>query len=355
MTDAPEQAQAAEAPETAAADNAAAQENSAPEQNPQPQQKPEIKSLSDLDQLADQVLAEEAGEKEAAPAQKESEAKPEEKPEEQQQQAESKPPVDRVRLTSLKDGDKALVNTAVQMVKDGLAESIPDAIGKLTARPMQEKPAGQTEQAEPEQVVDPVAQSIEAKQAEIAEVLKELTQAKKDFDDEKETALTDKLTDLKTDIKFLKFRQEQIAEAEARRQQDEAAGAYGQEYDTYRDQAISLYPDAAVEGSDLFNQIQADVAEYEKKNPAIFESPDYPMLIAGKAAAKLGIAPKFANQAAKPAAATSSPSAKVAARPANPMVGGNATTVSSDIKSAVRQVESIRSLNDLNALAEAAL
>lgn len=352
MTDALEPAQAAEATETAAADNAAAQETSALDQNPQQQAETEVNNLSDLDKLADSLLSEDAGEP-AAP--KETEQATEEKADEttppKQDELETKPPVDRVRLTSLNDKDKAFVNTAVQMVKDGLATDINEAIAKLSAKTAPQQEPEQTTEVEETQEVNPHAQAIETKQAEIADVLKQLTQAKKDFDDEKETELTDKLTDLKTDIKILQYRQEQEDAAKEQSHKE----AYQSQYDDFRTQAVGLYPDAAVPGTDLFDQIQLDVAWFEKNNPAIFDTPNYPLLIAASAAAKIGQSPKFATKAeAQPAAAaTQSPNAKVAARPVNPLVGGSATTVSSDIKSATRQVESIRSSRDLDALADA--
>lgn len=352
MTDAPEQAQAAEAPETAAADNAAAQEISAPDKNPQQQAETEINNLSDLDKLADSLLSEDAGDP-AAPkgTEKPTESTTEEVTPPKQDELETKPPVDRVRLTSLNDKDKAFVNTAVQMVKDGLATDINEAIAKLSAKTAPQQEPEQTTEVEATPPVNTHAQTIETKQAEIAEVLKQLTQAKKDFDDEKETELTDKLTDLKTDIKILKFRQEQEDAAKEQTHKE----AYDSQYENYRTQAVDLYPDAAVPGTDLFDQIQLDVAWFEKNNPAIFDTPNYPLLIAASAAARIGQAPKFATQApAQPAAAaTPSPNAKVAARPVNPLVGGSATTVSSDTKSAARQVESIRSSRDLDALADA--
>lgn len=349
MPDAPEQAQAAEAPETAPVE-AAAPETSAPTTQ-QPAEKNQPTTVADLDAMADEILNPKAPE--AKPEPEAVKPDPEKEPE---VAPETKPP-DRVRLSSLKDNDKALVNTAVQMVRDGLAEDIPTAIQKITGKTAPTvEPEKEVAKTEPEVVVDPYVEKIEGKRAEIKEVLEKLTAAKKDFNDELETELTDKLLDLKSDVKLLEYRREQEAEAKQAKQLTEAEQTYQTYYEDYRSQAEALYPDAANPESELFAQIQEDVAWFEKNNPAIFNTPNYPLLIAGGAAAKIGKAPVFATKEVAPAAqpaATPSPSARVAARPVNPLVGGSATTVSSDTKSAARQVESIRNIHDLDALAEA--
>lgn len=352
MQDAPEQAQAAEAPETVAEESAAL-ETSAPE-SPATEQTNEPKTIAELDALANEILADDSEPKKAEP--KAEEKKPEE-PKAEPEATEPKASPNRVRLSDLKDTDKALVNTAVQMVRDGLASDIPDAIGRLTGiRQTPEAQAAPAEKAPEAPTVDPYAEKVESQKAEIAEILKQLTAAKNDFNNELETELTDKLLDLKSDMKLLQYQREQDAKAQQRQEADQAQTAYETHYDSYRDQAVSVYPDAAVEGSQLFEQIAQDIAWFEQNNPAIFNTPNYPLLIAGGAAAKIGVSPTFSKTAAAAQAApvvSASPVAKVAARPANPLVGGSATTVSSDTKSAIRQVEAMRSVHDLDALAEA--
>ena len=353
MPDAQEQAQAAEAPETVAAETTAAPETSAPTTQQTEPTRPT--TVEDLDAMADAILN--PKDPEATPeAPKAKESDPETDPE-QEAAPDTKPP-DRVRLSSLKDTDKALVNTAVQMVRDGLAEDVQSAILKITGKPAAatEPTKESTVELEPEVTVDPYVERIDGKRAEIKDVLAALTAAKKDFNDELETELTDKLLDLKSDVKMLEYRCEQEAEATKAKQLTEAEQTYQSYYDDYRSQAEALYPDAANPESELFAQIQEDVAWFEKNNPAIFNTPNYPLLIAGGAAAKIGKAPVFATKEAASAAqapAAPSPNARVAARPVNPLVGGSATTVSSDTRSAARQVESIRSLHELDALAEA--
>jgi hypothetical protein len=352
MQDAPEQAQAAPAPETVAADTAAALETSAPVVATEQEPKSPI-TLAELDALANDVLATQK----ADPPKPAEPPKEEPTPEKAEPEEEVKKTADRVRLTNLKDADKALVTNAVQMVKDGQAASIAEAVNKILGIPAT-APATATEAAAapaPEPTPDPHAATIDSMKEQITETLKSLTAAKKDFNDELETELTDKLLDLKSDMKLLQYRREQEAAAAEKQEADQLASSYEVYYQDYKTQAESLYPDASVPGTPLFEQIQQDVAWFEKNNPAIFNSPNYPLLIAGSAAAKIGKAPIFSQEAAAQEAppATQSPNAKVAARPANPLVGGNATTVSSDIKSAARQVEAIRSIHDLDALAEA--
>lgn len=355
MQDAPEQAQAAEAPDTVA--ETAALETSTPETQEPTEQNPT--TVADLDAMADEILNPKAPDEKPK-----AEEKPAEKPAEEETTEEATPEAkapDRVRLSALKDHDKALVNNAVQMVRDGLAEDIPSAILKITGKTIAapEAPKAAEEKQEAPATVDPYAAIIEGKTTELANLEAELAKAEDDFADGKtKAALLVKISKLQSDIGTIEYRREMEAQAAEKAKATEAEATYQSYYEDYKQQAETLYADAADPDSALYAQIQQDVAWFEQNNPAIFNTPNYPLLIAGGAAAKLGIAPKFANAAAAApqapaAAATQSPNARVAARPANPLVGGTATTVSSDTKSAARQVESIRSIHDLDALAEA--
>ena len=59
--------------------------------------------------------------------------------------------------------------------------------------------------------------------------------------------------------------------------------------------AIETYPDAGKDGSPLWKAIGAEIDRLEKIKSPILDDPDYPVMLAAKCAAKLGIAPVAAK------------------------------------------------------------
>lgn len=55
--------------------------------------------------------------------------------------------------------------------------------------------------------------------------------------------------------------------------------------------AIDLYPSSGTEGSPLHKAITAELAKLDQINSPIMQDPDYPVMLAAKCAAKLGISP----------------------------------------------------------------
>jgi hypothetical protein len=360
MADETTQAQAAESNE-ATVDTTAAETASTEATNQQTEaQAPTLEdaSLDDLDALASQFALDEEKPETPEPPKQEAESEEEEpqeteetdEDEEEEAAEEQKPKVaNRIRLTDLKDQDKALVSTAVQMVKDGLAGSIPEAIAKLSGQPQ----AKATEQAQQEQ--EPQEQQpsrTDAIKSEILEIKAALKEAKDAFEGDREMDLLEALADAKAELRLEEFKSEQAQQQE----QQQALTTYEREYADARETVKQLYPDGENPESEFAQALRAEIARKEQVNPEFFNDPQYPVDLASKVAARLGIAPataKTAPAAKAPQAkqSTSVPVPKVAARPASPVVGGNATT-NPDATSIGKMLESLNA-DDLDAVAEA--
>lgn len=348
MADEPTQAQAAEST-TEATENTAAETIT----STQEEQSPSLENLSldDLDALADQIGKDAEPQPEPPkaeePPKEETKAEESEEDAEQAEDAEAKAPK-RVRLTALQDQERALVSTAIQMVNDGLAANFTEAYARLTAKPdapQVEAEAEQQQEAEP-----PITERIKSEIAQIRTALKE---AKDAFDGEKEMDLLEALADAKAELRLEEFKAQQ-AELQ---QQTEAQSAFETAYAEARNRANELYPDGADPESDFAKGIAAVMDDLSRTTPAIFDSPNYPLAVAGLVAAKLGIAPATAkaSPAKQQQAKTnqSVPVPKVAARPASPAVGGNATSVQN--AASIQALLDNLSAEDLDALAAQAL
>jgi hypothetical protein len=106
--------------------------------------------------------------------------------------------------------------------------------------------------------------------------------------------------------------------------------------------------------------VQRTVAWFEANNPQIFQTPNYPLAIAGIAAANLAKAANGKNgsqpTATKPRVAAQSPSAGPARGPARPtdvLVGDDATSAATNAQNFLAQLDGINNEQDLDALAEA--
>ena len=91
-------------------------------------------------------------------------------------------------------------------------------------------------------------------------------------------------------------------------------------------QLFELFPDANVEGSPLYEGIQAEVARVTRSKDPILSSPKRTLLIAAQVAAELGIAPAKASSPGTPAAPaptpTPAPQASQPQRAFHPAPGG---------------------------------
>lgn len=73
---------------------------------------------------------------------------------------------------------------------------------------------------------------------------------------------------------------------------EQQAAAFAARESKSKQAAVALYPDAARKDTPLFKAIAAEVERLETANPAFFNDPDWPMMLAAKFAAQLGIPPK---------------------------------------------------------------
>lgn len=359
MADETTQAQAAEINDEATVDTAAQPDTTQAQEAEAPTL--DNISLDELDALADQLAKDEEPsntkpevkeQAKAEPATKEEEEEKEDKDEdstdEDAEDNEAKAPK-RVRLTALADQERSLVSTAIRMVDEGLAGNFTEAYQRLTGT----TPTAQEQaKAEPQEQQEEQVPKTEAIKSEILEIKKALKAAEDEFDSEKKFDLLEALADAKAELRLEEYK----TQIQAEREQETAQSAFDTTYAEARDRANELYPDGKDPQSEFAREIRATLDDFNKTNPAIFNSPNYPLAVAGMVAAKLGIAPvtaKAATPKAAPKQSTSVPVPKVAARPASPVVGGNATTTH-DAASIEQMLESL-SPDDLDALANAAL
>lgn len=61
--------------------------------------------------------------------------------------------------------------------------------------------------------------------------------------------------------------------------------------------AIALYPDAGAQTSALWKALDAEMVRISKTNPAFFDDPAYPLMLAAKVASAMGVAPAAAAPA----------------------------------------------------------
>lgn len=249
---------------------------------------------------------------------------------------------ERVRLNALSETDARLVNAAVQMVRANPTLSIGEAMAALTPSKQPQEPA-QSAETTPA----PAHKSlVEEARAEVSATLAALKEAKDNYETDKDLELTEKLLDAK-----VKLFAAQEAEA---RQALEAETAIQAEIDKSIAQAVALYPDSGVEGTEFFADIQAEVERINQTNPEFFHDPSYPLALAGIVGARRGIAPAFASSSPSSQSKPATPPARSARAASIPVLGGNASRDLTNDRAAVfRQVEAIRSMEELEALADA--
>jgi hypothetical protein len=322
-----------------------------------PAQEAEPRTEAEVEAAFDALQKQEQGEKDA-PKQPD-----EQEPADEQPEGEQEPPTEgeeesmpnRIRLGDLQTKDRAIIVNAVQMVRDGLAENVEEAIAKL----LPQEPAP-SQEADTEAEPDPYEAKIAEQEQEIEAIRAALTKAKEDFDTKAELELVEALGDAKSEIKLLKFAKEQDARRQAEQEQQAELSAYESTYQQFRDQANDLYPDGGKPGTPMFEEVQRTVAWFEANNPQIFQTPNYPLAIAGIAAANLAKAANGKNgsqpTATKPRVAAQSPSAGPARGPARPtdvLVGDDATSAATNAQNFLAQLDGINNEQDLDALAEA--
>lgn len=169
--------------------------------------------------------------------------------------------------------------------------------GKTESAPTVEAKADPATPATPQK-------SSAAIQAEIDSLKAERRTATKEFDQEKNLEITEKL----------ETAYEQLTEARARE------AAVGQRYQSAVEASVASaatdYPDALKPGTALHDAIKADKARLERANPAFFDDPEWPETLVLKHAAKLGIAKATASKEVAPQPTPEAPKPKAKPQPA---------------------------------------
>ena len=158
---------------------------------------------------------------------------------------------------------------------------------------------------------------------EIDEMKAQRRRSTEDFDVKRQLELTERI----------EAASEALGEAQA---QENAAASHRQSaMDSSALRVDDAYPDAFVPGTELSEAIIAELDRTRTANPAFLDLDDWPELIVGKVALRLGIAPRPAT--ALRASAKTRPTPKAAAWPvASPAPGGRSGTRSPASVEAIR-------------------
>lgn len=230
----------------------------------------------------------------------------------------------------------ALAAAALRAANPAL--SIADALAIAEARAP--KAAEQTQttaaQVEAQEIVAPDVPTPEELRAKRKELDKEWRNAVKDLADD------DAIEAIEKQIEEL---DDQIPQAE--QAHVEYANQVRGQFEQFANKTVEHYPDAAVEGSPLFNRMEEIHRTMEETGDETLNSPRKALLIAQMAARELGIAPRTVKPAAttqqgKPAA----PRVKGNAPMTAPLASGSARTASPPINVVDKAIAGIRTPED---------
>ncbi len=198
-----------------------------------------------------------------------------------------------------------------------------------------------------EKAVAPEASSVATQQDEtpppppVADLKAEL----KDLRQKHRKALREYADD--ADIDAIEARMDEIeetllpaAQQHAERQREEVARTF----ESYADRAVELYPEAAREGSPLYNRMAEIHADLEANGDPLVNSPEKALKIAQMAAAELHIAPK---RAAAPR--TPSPGTRSSAPMTRPISAAHARSAPPPVTRAEQAIDAIKSPEEFEA------
>ncbi len=214
---------------------------------------------------------------------------------------------DRISLKVLEDDDRKLMAQAVDLVREGKAKSVVEAIASLQpAKPTEPAPTAEPEkpQARQDQPAAAADSDVQAITAEIARLRAERKTAIEDYDVGKQTELTeaieDKILELQAAREAAMVRKTQEAEAE-------------RQWSSQVAEVKAKHPESSDPGSDFSQRLKdkLDLAAY--RNDPILQNGNYLVLLADKVAEELG--------SNKPAAATPKPVVVPKPEPTKPNVG----------------------------------
>lgn len=233
----------------------------------------------------------------------------------------------RLWMKSLPAKDRALLNGAVQMVREAAGEgrtiSIRDALAELTESTPTAAPAPAAPNntpAEPESRIPHFDVEIKKQDDLITDLRQKRDTARTQYDDK----LADQITEEIQDAKILKDRlirqKEDTAAKEAKEKSDREESAKFQEgYDRARSIALRILPGSATPGHPDYDAVTREIQRLEQEEPEKLDDPTYPVDIALKIREAKSDTPPSRPE-------TLLPEPKRSAREVPPQVGAEATT-----------------------------
>lgn len=175
---------------------------------------------------------------------------------------------------------QAKVVTALVRGGKSLAEAEAEVFG-TGGRKAAAAPETEPEPPVTTETTDPVA----VKQGEIDALTEKLKSARANYDITAIEELRDQIEQARWDLRDLKDAQKRDAST----RQTAAETEFQNRLATATQEAITLFPDANKEGTELFDAIADEVEDLKESNPGFFENPRWPVILAAEKAALLGI------------------------------------------------------------------
>jgi translation initiation factor IF-3 len=157
---------------------------------------------------------------------------------------------------------------------------------------------------------DTTATEISTKQAEIADLEKQIEDAGKAYDTAKLSKLSIAHNKALSELGKLESKADSARAAAQAQEQIKMQSAVHEAEKA----AIEMFPDAGVKGSELYEEIEDQIAAAK---PEVFADPDWPITLAAKAARAIGYKPAAPAAAAKPVVVPKKPVREVPPGPAS--------------------------------------
>lgn len=251
----------------------------------------------------------------------------EQPPEEPQGDEDGVKPPNRVSLRALPPEQQLETAQALEMVRNGQANDLPEAFALLRAERGEEGAEHQQKDEEkPQEKPEQQTSEVAGIEAEIRELRAQRTEAKKEFDSDLESELTEKIEDA-----LGKLADAKIQAAFETRQRAEMQQSFDQQYQSAVVELESKYPDVLDENSTMSRWIEDKLTAAEARNAPELSDPRFILRIADEVAQVLGAKP-----AGEPA--EKKPTAKIPDPPTPPR-RGTAADVAPDHSSRARTTD----------------
>ncbi len=243
----------------------------------------------------------------------------------------------------LADAQASVVEDLVRGGKS-LSEAEAEVYGKPGRKVASEttKPEVTKTETQKTETTDPVA-SLEG---ELATLKAKLAEARAAYKVDEIEEIRDQIEEKRWAIREAK----ESASRAAEEQQRETLTSRDRAVQAATAEATTLFPDAAVEGTELFEEIADAVEDLRETNPAFFDNPRWPVILAAEKAAILGIPSTKVKGGANPQPGEKqpAPAPRKATRPVVPASGtsGGGTTTQKTAEPADMEAELAAAGND---------